>query len=96
MHVLPSTTADIFLVLLVSTEQLASAVTTLFFLNGTKKASLRSNLYMVVEMYFSWQLGPSPCARVLKSDNLQYNTLGRWNDRLIDQASDVPNIYFFS
>ena len=23
-----------------------------------------------------------------KSDNLQYNTLGRWDDRLIDQASD--------
>ena len=33
---------------------------------------------------------------VLKSDNLQYNTLGRWDDRLIDQASDVPSIIFFS
>ena len=33
--------------------------------------------------------------RVLKSDNLQYNTLGRWDDRLIDQASDVPSIIFF-
>ena len=30
----------------------------------------------------------------LKSDNLQYNTLGRWKDRLIDQASDVPSIFF--
>ena len=29
---------------------------------------------------------------VLKSDNLQYNTLGRWDDRLIDQATDVPSI----
>ena len=28
----------------------------------------------------------------LKSDNLQYNTLGRWDKRLIDQVSDVPNI----
>ena len=28
----------------------------------------------------------------LKSDNLQYNTLGRWVDRLIDQASDGPSI----
>ena len=25
----------------------------------------------------------------MKSDNLQYNTLGRWDERLIDQASDV-------
>ena len=32
---------------------------------------------------------------VLKSDNLQYNTLGRWDERLIDQASDVPSIIFF-
>ena len=31
----------------------------------------------------------------LKSDNLQYNTLGRWDKRLIDQASDVPSIIFF-
>ena len=27
-----------------------------------------------------------------KSDNLQYNTLGRWVDRLIDQVSDGPSI----
>jgi hypothetical protein len=32
----------------------------------------------------------------LKSDNLQYNTLGRWDERLIDHASDVPSIIFFS
>ena len=31
----------------------------------------------------------------LKSDNLQYNMLGRWNEQLIDQASDVPSIIFF-
>ena len=31
----------------------------------------------------------------LKSDNLQYNTLGWWDDRLIDQASDVSSIIFF-
>ena len=30
-----------------------------------------------------------------KSDNLQYNTLGRWDDRLIDQASDLSSIIFF-
>ena len=30
----------------------------------------------------------------MKSDNLQY-MLGRWFDRLIDQASDVPSIIFF-
>ena len=29
-----------------------------------------------------------------KSDNLQYNMLGRWDKRLIDQASDVPSIIF--
>ena len=28
----------------------------------------------------------------LKSNNLQYNTLGRWVDRLIDHASDGPSI----
>ena len=28
----------------------------------------------------------------LKSDNLQYNILGRWVDRLIDQESDGPSI----
>ena len=27
-----------------------------------------------------------------RSDNLQYNTLGRWVDRLINQASDGPSI----
>ena len=34
----------------------------------------------------------------IKSDNLQYNTLeslGCWDNRLIDQASDVPSIIFF-
>ena len=29
---------------------------------------------------------------VHKSDNLQYNMLGRWVDCLIDQASDGPSI----
>ena len=29
------------------------------------------------------------------SDNLQYNTLGRWDERLIAQATDVQNIFFF-
>ena len=36
--------------------------------------------------YFKTQLNV-----VQKSDNLQYNTLGRWDDRLIDQASVVPS-----
>ena len=31
-----------------------------------------------------------------KSDNLQYNTLGRWDKQLINQASDVQSIIFFS
>ena len=31
----------------------------------------------------------------LKSDNLQYNTLVRWDKRHIDQVSDVPSINFF-
>ena len=30
-----------------------------------------------------------------KSDNLQYNMLGCWDERLIEQASDVPNIIIF-
>ena len=29
---------------------------------------------------------------LLKSDNLQYHTLGLWVDRLIDEASDGPSI----
>ena len=32
---------------------------------------------------------------VLKSDNLQYTKLGRWDDCLIDQVSAVPSITFF-
>ena len=28
----------------------------------------------------------------IKSDNLEYNTLGHWVDRLIDHASDCPSI----
>ena len=30
----------------------------------------------------------------LKSDNLQYDTVDRWNERLINQESDVPSIFF--
>ena len=29
---------------------------------------------------------------IVKSDNLQYNMLGPWVDRFIDQASDGPSI----
>jgi hypothetical protein len=32
-------------------------------------------------------------ANHLKSNNFQYNLLGRWDERLIDQASDVPSKY---
>ena len=32
---------------------------------------------------------------LLKSDNLQYNMLGRWDNRLVDQGSDVPSIIIF-
>ena len=31
----------------------------------------------------------------LKSENLQYNTMGRWDKWLINQVSDVPSIIFF-
>ena len=31
----------------------------------------------------------------LKSNNLQYNTLVRWDKYLVDQVSDVPGISFF-
>ena len=39
---------------------------------------------------------PSFCFDICdqKSGNLQYDTLGCWDDRLIDQASDVPSIFF--
>ena len=51
----------------------------------------------------SIQIGSAliPCQTkvfLLKSDNLQYKyteSLGWWDDRLIDQASDVPSIIFF-
>jgi hypothetical protein len=33
---------------------------------------------------------------IQKSDNLQYDTLGLWAKQLIDQASDVPIIIYFS
>ena len=35
---------------------------------------------------------PENPRRDLKSDNLQYDMLGRWVDGLIDQASDSPSI----
>ena len=34
-------------------------------------------------------------SNVYKSDNLQYNRLGRWDDRLINKVSDVPSIIIF-
>ena len=37
----------------------------------------------------------SGAAIIMKSDNRQCNTLGRWDKRLIDHASDVPSIIFF-
>ena len=40
---------------------------------------------------FHWR-GYLELSSDLKPDNLQYNTLGRWVDRLIDQASDGPSI----
>ena len=41
----------------------------------------------------SLPIGLTGAADILKkSDNLQYNTLGRWVTRLIDQASDGPSI----
>ena len=45
--------------------------------------------YFIHDMFDVWN------GKNLKSDNLQYNTLGRWDNRLIDQASDVPSIIFF-
>ena len=32
---------------------------------------------------------------VMKFNNLQYNTLGGWDNRVIDQGTDVPSIIFF-
>ena len=34
----------------------------------------------------------STAMQYVKSDNLRYNTLCRWVDRLIDQVSDGPSI----
>ena len=31
----------------------------------------------------------------LEINNLQYNMLGRWDNSLINQASDVPSTYYF-
>ena len=31
----------------------------------------------------------------LKFDNHQFNMLGRWDNHLIDQASDIPSIIYF-
>ena len=49
-----------------------------------------------MNLYFSFRVGYKECVntveRLQNSDNLQYNTLGRWVDRLIDQASDGPSI----
>ena len=49
-----------------------------------QKASLSNKFFLSVLGCVVW--------RAKKSDNLQYNTLGRWVDRLINQASDGPSI----
>ena len=40
-------------------------------------------------------LKSSTVAKHLKTNNIQYNTLGWWDDCLINHASDVPSIIFF-
>ena len=45
--------------------------------------------YFIHDMFDVWN------GKNLKSDNLQYNKLGRWDVRLIDQSSDFPSIIFF-
>ena len=45
--------------------------------------------YFIHDMFDVWN------GKNLKSDNLQYNTLGRWDDRLIDEASDAKYYFFF-
>ena len=39
--------------------------------------------------------GPSTQRIILKIDWFQFNMLGCWDEWLIDQASDVPSIFFF-
>ena len=41
--------------------------------------------------HWSFKLGPEMNKAAQKSDNLQYNMLGRWDEWLIDQASDVTS-----
>ena len=52
------------------------------------------NVFLLKDSGFIWSSQVTYRCQ-LKSDNLQYNIMGRWVKRLIDQASDVPSRYFF-
>ena len=54
-------------------------------IKGQSPQQLRKKLTLLSKTYFS----------LLKSDNLQYNKPAWWDKQLIDQASDVPSIFFF-
>ena len=65
----------------------------------TKEFFWKSLLYVYMSQccfrWFIFGLRFLSCEIDHKSDNLQYNLLGRWDERLINQASDVPSIIFF-
>ena len=53
----------------------------------------RSSVFL--QSSFSFNNVHSYITSKLKSDNLQYDTLVRWDKWLVHQASDVPSIIFF-
>ena len=51
--------------------------------------------FNLIKITYIFQLQLISILPILKSVNLQYNTLGGWDKGLIDQASDVPSIIFY-
>ena len=69
-----------------------SAKGKLYFTCKVMKYFLREHCVPSVFSQDSWPLNEK---LYQKSDNLQNNTLGLYDDRLIDQGSDVPSIFSF-
>ena len=51
-----------------------------------------TNVFHSIVLMIGWKAKRKSDGLDLKSDNLQYNTLGRMDAPLIDQASDGPSI----
>ena len=62
-------------------------------LYGIKQKAFRVTLEAILRKYI-WEDTPPPL-KIRQSSIWYAGSLGRWDEQLIDQASDVPSIIFF-